>query len=39
MVQLNTERLKEHFGIGVAFDIITGIIQLLYDGLLLGNAT
>ena len=37
MVQLNGKCMKEHFGIGISFNIIGGIVQFSDNGFLLGN--
>ena len=38
MVQLNGEGMKQHFCIGIALNIISGIIQFVYDRFLLWDA-
>ena len=39
MIQLNGECMKEHFSIGIAFNIINGLIQFISNGFLLFYGT
>ena len=38
MVQLDAKGMKKHFGVGVAFNIVTGFVKLLNNGFLLADA-
>ncbi len=37
-MQLNAECMKEHFSVGIAFNVVAGLIEFLYDGFLLADA-
>ena len=37
MIQFDGQCMKKHFSMRIPFDIIGGPVQLLYNGLLLGN--
>ena len=38
MVELYGKGMKQHFGIGIPFNIVSGFVQLFNNGLLLADA-
>ena len=38
MVQLNAEGVKEYFAVGIAFNVVAGLVEFLYNGFLLADA-